>query len=85
MHTAAYQTQTQPRRGQRPIQQVANQIGHQDLEQRLTLLTEQVLRERAATAADPEFAEQKPIWQDLDQAYHLVRTALGRARGEITQ
>lgn len=83
MHTAAaYQTQPQLRRGQRAIQK-AN--GHQDLEQRLTVLTEQVLRERASTATDPVFAEQHAIWQDLDKAYHLVRTALGRARGEVTQ
>ena len=38
-----------------------------EIEQRLLGLTEQVLRERAATASGPAYAAQQDVWGDLDR------------------
>ena len=46
-----------------------------EVERRLESLTELLLRERAAAASGPHFA-------NLDLAFHHVRVALGRVRGE---
>jgi hypothetical protein len=52
------------------------------IERSLLALTEQVLRDRAAIASAPYFVTHREVWEDLDQAYHHVRTALGRVLGE---